>query len=318
MTASTWLRLIATALALSVPATARAEFPDRPIRIIVPWAAGGTSDLSVRKLAEITAREFKQPVVVENKPGATGVVGMVEMVRAPADGYTLALATGATVFIAPNLRAVPFDPLKDITPILNYSGSFHGVVVPADAPWRSLADILADAKSKPGTLTYATSGTYDGAHFAMLVIGQLKGVKLTNVPFSGGAPAMTAVLGKHVSFAVQAGFSEQVKAGKLRLVALLDGERMPEFPEAPTLREVDIDWEYPSIMGLVAPAGLDPAVRSKLEKAFIGAANTTEFKDYMTTIQMPMRIVDGAAFEGQIRREFVKYGKAATEYGIKQ
>ncbi len=211
-----------------------------------------------------------------------------------------------------------FDPMKDLTPIMNYSGSFHGIVVPVDSPWRSVDELLADAKSKPGVITYATSGTYDGAHFAMLVISRLRDVKFQNVPFTGGATALTAVLGRHVSFGVLAGFSEQVLAGKLRLLALLDGERMPEFPAVPTLREIGIDWEYPSIMGIVAPPGLPPAVRAKLEATFTAAARTEEFTQFMTKIQMPMRVVAGQPFEETIRREFVRYGKAANEFGIKQ
>jgi tripartite-type tricarboxylate transporter receptor subunit TctC len=306
------------AAAFLTPMAAGAAWPEKTIRIIVPWGAGGTSDLSMRKLAEITARSLGQPIVVENKPGASGTIGMAEMAKAPADGYTLALATGATVFIAPNLRATPFDPAKDITPIMNYSGSYHGIVVPADSPWKSVDDLLAEAKAKPGVLTYATSGTYDGAHFGMLVISRLKDVRFVHVPFTGGATAMTAVLGRHVSFAVQAGFSEQVKAGKLRLIGLLDGDRMAEFPEAPTLREIGIDWEYPSIMGIVGPARLPPAVRSRLETALLEAARTKEFQDYMQTIQMPMRLADSKEFEAVIQREFARYGKAAAEYGIKQ
>lgn len=312
-----WIHLLAVVLGLS-PAVGQAEFPERSIRIIVPWGAGGTSDLSMRKLASIVSRDVRQPIIIENKPGATGVVGTSELARAPADGYTLALATGATVFIAPNLRPIPFDPVKDLTPILNYSGSYHGIVVPVDASWRTLDELLADARTRSSPLTYATSGTYDGAHFAMLVVGRLKGVKLVNVPFQGGATALTALLGRHVSFAVLAGFSEQVRTGKLRLIALLDGDRMQEFPDVPTLREVGIEWEYPSIMGVVGPAGMPAPVRSRLESAFFKAASTPEFKEYMTSIQMPMRLVDGKRFDEQIRREFARYGKAAAEYGIKQ
>ena len=129
---------------------------------------------------------------------------------------------------------------------------------------------------------------------------------------------MTALLGGHVGFAVLAGFPEQVKSGKLRLLAILDGERMPEFPEVPTLKEAGVDWEYPSIMGVVAPAGLPEVRARRLETAFTNAAETPEFKDFMVTIQMPMRILASGPFKEQIRREFIRYGKAAAEYGIKQ
>ena len=302
-------------LALAQPAAA---FPDKPIRVIVPWGAGGTSDLSMRKIGEIAARSLGQPVVIENKPGASGVIGMAEMAKAAPDGHTLALATGATVFIAPNLRAVPFDPQKDLTPVINYSGSYHGIVVPAESPWKSLDDLLADAKAKPGVLTFATAGTYDGAHFAMLVISRLKDLKFVHVPFQGGPTAMTALLGRHVSFGGMSGFAEQVRAGKLRLLALFDGDRMPEFPEVPTLREAGVDWEYPSIMGIVGPAGLAPAARARLEKVFSDAANTEEFKAYMATIQMPMRVMSGKEFEEMLQRELMRYRQAAVDYGIKQ
>ncbi len=308
----------ALGVALLAQGQPAAAFPDKPIRVIVPWGAGGTSDLSMRKIAEIAARGLGQPVVVENKPGASGVVGMAEMAKATPDGHTIALATGATVFIAPNLRQVPFDPVKDLTPIINYSGSYHGIVVPAASPWKTLADLLADAKAKPGVLTFATAGTFDGGHFAMLVLSRMQDLKFVHVPFQGSATAMTAMLGQHVSFGVISGFTEQVRAGQLRLLALLDGDRMEEFPDVPTLREAGIDWEYPSIMGVVGPAGLAPAARARLEKALGEAAATEEFRAYMRTIQMPMRMMDGKAFEAMLGRELQRYRKAAVDYGIRQ
>ena len=303
------------AMLMSVSA-ARADYPEKPVRVIVPWAAGGTSDLSMRKLAELVSRKLGQPFVVENKPGATGVTGLSELAGSAPDGYTLALATGATVFIAPNVRQVAFDPLSDLTPIMNYSGSYHAVVVRSEAPWKTLDELLAVAKEAPNTVTYATSGSYDGAHFSMLVASELSGAAFVNVPFSGSATAMTALLGGHVAFGVMSGFSSQVNAGKLRLLALLDGDRMPEFPDVPTLKEDGIDWEYPSIMGVVGPKAMPDDLRGKLEETFLEAAGSTEFQDYMVTIQMPMRIQDGATFTGVIERESARYKKAAEDLGI--
>ena len=302
-------------LAAAIPAHAQ-QYPEKPIRVIVPWAAGGTSDLSMRKLAELVSRELGQPLVVENKPGATGVSGLTELAASAPDGYTLALATGATVFIAPNVREIAFNPLTDLTPIINYSGSYHGVLVRDESPWQTLDDLLAAAKETPKAITYATSGSYDGAHFSMLVAGKLTDTEFVNVPFSGSATAMTALLGGHVAFGVMSGFAPQVGSENLRLLALLDGDRMQEFPDVPTLREAGIDWEYPSIMGVVGPKGLPEDILSTLEGTFLAAAGSAEFQEYMATIQMPTRIQDGAAFTDVIERESARYAQAAQEYGI--
>lgn len=292
------------------------DFPQKPIHVIVPWAPGGTTDLSVRKLAEVAEGILGQPVVVENRPGGTGSNGTDAVVNSAKDGYTLASVTAAPIMIVPVTRKVAYDPLTDLVPIMNYSGSFHAIVVPADSPYQSLEDLVAFGKESPGVATFATSGVHDGSHFSVLYVEDESGAKFTNVPFNGGATAIAAVLGKHVSFGALAGWADYVRSGQLRALAVLDGFRDPTFPDVPTLRELGYDWEYSSIMGLMAPEGTPEAVVGTLETAFVEAADTQEFKDFLASINLPERYMDRAEFTDMLQRSLPFYREMATELGI--
>lgn len=299
-------------------ASTAADFPTKPIKIIVPWGPGGTTDLSCRKLASISEKALGQSIIVENRPGATGTNGITEVVNSKPDGYTIASVTAAPIMIVPNIRKIKYDPLKDLRPIMNYSGSYHGVVVPKEAPWKSFQELVEFGKKNPGLATYSTAGTYDGSHFSIIYVEDKSGAKFTNVPFVGGATARAAVMGRHVSFAVAAGWADHVKSGDLRLLAILDGTRDPNFSYAPTLRDIGYDWEYSSIMGFMAPAKTPNEVVAKLEKTFLDAAETKEFLDFMKSINMPMRIMNAQEFGRLINSTVPFYGEMAKKLGIRQ
>lgn len=310
--------LALAAMAASLGATSAQDFPQKPIHIIVPWAPGGTTDLSARKLSEIAEGILGQPVVVENRPGGTGTNGIDGVVNSTPDGYTLASVTAAPIMIVPVTRKVAYDPLTDLVPIMNYSGSFHAIVVPSEAPYQTLDDLVAFGKENPGVSTFATSGVHDGAHFSVLYVEDKSGAKFTNVPFNGGATAIAAVLGRHVSFGALAGWADYVRSGQLRALAVMDGFRDPNFPDVPTLRELGYDWEYSSIMGLMAPKGTPDEVVGTLEAAFIQAAETEEFKEFLAGINLPERMMDRAEFSAMLNRSLPFYRKMATELGIGQ
>jgi tripartite-type tricarboxylate transporter receptor subunit TctC len=312
------LALALTASVATAGSVLAQDFPTKPIRIVVPWAPGGTTDLSCRKLAQIAEGILGQPIVVENRPGATGTNGIDDVVRSPADGYMLASVTAAPIMIVPVTRDIGYDPLTDLVPIMNYSGSFHGIVVPAESPWQSFEELVAFGKDNQGVATYATSGTYDGSHFSVLYVEDQSGAKFTNVPFTGGATAIAAVLGRHVSFGVLAGWADHVRNGDLRLLGVVDGFRDPTFPDAPTLREMGYDWEYSSIMGLMAPAGTPEDVVQKLETAFIEAAETAEFKGFLASINLPERYMDRAEMGAMLQRSLPFYAEMVEQLGIKQ
>ncbi|MGE4527552.1 MAG: tripartite tricarboxylate transporter substrate binding protein [Rhodospirillaceae bacterium] len=293
-----------------------ADYPSQPIKVLIPFAAGGTTDVSFRKLGSIVEKTLKQPIVIENKPGGSGTIAIGTVARSKPDGYTLGAITSSPAFITPGLRDVGYDPAKDLTPILNYSGPHHGVVVLASSKWKTMADLIADAKANPGTITYGTAGTFAGAHISFLYLEHLTGAKFTHVPFKGQSPATAALLGGHVSMALVPAYADYVKAGKVRVLADMDVSRDPEIPDVPTWHELGYDWEFPSVVGLVAPANLPEDIRAKLEAAFMQAAATPEFKEFMDKVHQPVRLMDGAAFGKLIVKNALAYKKAITDLGL--
>lgn len=292
------------------------DYPSQPIKVLIPFAAGGTTDVSFRKLGSIVEKILKQPIVVENKPGGSGTIAIGTVARAKPDGYTLGAITSSPAFITPGLRDVGYDPAKDLTPILNYSGPHHGVVVSAASKWKTMADLIADAKANPGTITYGTAGTFGGAHVSFLYLERLTGAKFTHVPFKGQSPAIAALLGGHVSMALVPAYADYVKAGKVRVLADMDVSRDPDIPDVPTWNELGYDWEFPSVVGVVGPAKLPEAIRAKLESAFLQGAATAEFKEFMAKVHQPIRPMDGATFGKLISKNASAYKKAITELGL--
>lgn len=307
------LALLAS-LALT-PLTAMAEdaYPSRPITLVVPYGAGGTTDISARQMALMAEKLLGQPIVVENQPGASGTNAMRTVAAADADGYTLIATTSSPSFVTPALRPVGYDTLTDFTPILNYSGPFHGVLVPTSSPYNTLAELVAGAKA--GTVTYGTAGAMGGAHLAFASMAKETGSQLQHVPFDGAAKATAAVLGGHVDVALVPAYRDLVKDGQLRLLGVLDGTNDPDFPDAPTLKGAGYAAEFPSIVGILAPDGTDPAIIAKLEETFTQVASSDEFKTFMTGLSQPVRIMSGADLAKTIEENLNAYREIAKEMG---
>ena len=299
-------------------ATATAQsYPTRAITIVVPYGAGGTTDVSARQLSTMLEKVLGQPVVVENQPGASGTNAMRAVAAAKPDGYTLIATTSSPSFVTPALRPVGYDPIKDFAPILNYSGPYHGVVVKADSPYKSLQDLVSAAKSgKP--VTYGTAGAMGGAHLAFTAVGNQSGAKLQHVPFKGSAPASAAVLGGHVDVALIPAYRDHVRGGQLRLLAVLDGTRDPDFPMIPTLKESGYAVEFPSIVGVLAPAGTDPAVIAKLEQSMGQVVASAEFAAFMTKLGQPVRLMSGQELKNTIATNLNEYRELAKSMGKTQ
>ena len=225
-------------LAPASAARAQARFPERPIRLIVPWAAGGPADGGFRILAEASAKKLGQPVVVENKAGASGVLGAIALQEAKPDGYVIS-QMHMSVLRQPLLNPqLPYHPINDLTYILQITGFVMGVVVRAEAPWRTLPELLEYAKANPGKLNYGTLGIGSTQHLAMERVGLANGLTWTHAPYRGTADTLRALLGGEIDFASEAsGWAPMVAAGKLRLLAVFTAERAKRFPEAPTVRE---------------------------------------------------------------------------------
>src|SRR5687767_12344989 len=259
--------LFAAALAVVAGSAAAQGFPTRTITLICPWPAGGPTDLHLRKVAELGAKQLGQPVIVENRPGGSGMNGPANMAKtARPDGYTIAQLP-ITAYRVPHMQKVDWDPIGDFTYIIGISGYTFGIVVKADSPIKSFQDLIAYAKANPGRLSYGTPGTGTSLHLAMEEIGARAGVKFLHVPFKGQADSAQALLGGHIMAQVDStGWARQVDAGTFRLLATL-GDRRTRW-NAPTVKELGIDTVSNSPYGFVGPKGMPPEVVKRLHDAF--------------------------------------------------
>ena len=244
------------------------DFPSRPVTLIVPWPAGGSTDLAMRALATSTEKYLGQPIVIENKPGAAGTLGASAMITAKPDGYTVTQIP-ITVFRYPHMAQVGYNPLTDLTYLIGISGYTFGVVVQAEAPWKTWQDLIAYARANPGKLSYGTPGANTSLHITMEDIAQRDGIKWVQVPFKGNADNMTALLGGHIQLSADAtGWGPHVDAGKMRLLVTWGGQRTKRWSEVPTLKELGYDIVSTSPYGIAGPKGMDPKVAKVLHDAF--------------------------------------------------
>ena len=259
----------AGAAAIALPGIVRAQaFPARPIHYICPWPAGGSTDAVIRSLAESAGRTLGATIIVDNKPGAGGMLGANELVNARPDGYTLSQLPHG-VFRIPHMQKTQFDTLKDFTWIACLTGYTFGLVVPAASPIKSIRELVEYAKANPEKFTYGSTGTGTSPHLAVEEFAQRAGIKLTHVPFKGNADNMQAVLGGHVMAASDAtGWGPHVDAGKLRLLATYGSKRTKRWPNIPTLDELGYQTVSDSPFGVCGPKGMDPAVVRTLHDAF--------------------------------------------------
>ena len=259
----------AGAATLALPSLGLAQaFPARPIRYICPWPAGGSTDAVIRAIAESAAKTLGQQIIVDNKPGAGGMLGANELVSAKPDGYTLSQLPHG-VFRIPHMQKTTFDTLNDFTWIACLTGYTFGLVVPAEGPIKSVADLVAYAKANPGKFTYGSTGTGTSPHLAMEEFAQRAGITLNHIPFKGNADNMQAILGGHTMGASDAtGWAPHVASGKLRLIATYGSKRTKRWPEVPTLTELGYKTVSESPFGVCGPKGMDPAITRTLHDAF--------------------------------------------------
>jgi tripartite-type tricarboxylate transporter receptor subunit TctC len=236
--------------------------------LIIPFPAGGSTDALLRPLASAASKHLGQPIVIENRPGATGTLGVTTMVQSKPDGYTLAQIP-ITVFTAAHMGDLRFDPRKDITYIIHLTGFTFGLVVRSDTPWKTVEDFLAHARAHPGEVTYASSGPASSGHLSMERLAELARVKLLHVPFKGMAEGLTALLGGHVhALATSSGWAAQVESGKLRLLATFSPTRTQRWPSVPTMKELGYDVVITSPYGIGGPRAMDPRVVERIHSAF--------------------------------------------------
>jgi tripartite-type tricarboxylate transporter receptor subunit TctC len=248
--------LLAAAICALAGAAQAQQFPTRPVTLVVPWPAGGSTDIGMRALASATEKHLGQSIVIENKPGAGGTIGPANMAaNARPDGYTVAQLP-ITVFRLPFIQKTSFDPTKDFTYVIHITGYTFGVVVKADAPWKTFQELLDYAKANPGKLNYGTPGAGTSLHITMEQIAKQKDLKWTHVPFKGVAESMNALLGGHIDVVSDStGWAGAVNGGQARLLVTWGAARTKNWPDVPTLKDVGIDLISNSPFGIGGPRG---------------------------------------------------------------
>lgn len=295
--------VIVLALAALVPGAAAQEpYPSRPVTIVVPFPPGGIADLTARPLAPALERILKQPVVVVNKAGAAGAVGTQSVAVARPDGYTLLVAL-VSISSTPEVDALfgrtPVYTRDQFVGIARLNADPPMLVVGADTPWKSVRDVVEDARRRPGQITYSSSGFYGASHVPMEMFLQAAGIQMRHLPTTGGAPAMTAVLGGHAAMwaSPPAIAAPHLQAGKIRALATWGATRLAAFPDVPTMKELGYDVEYYLWAGLFAPRGVPASVVQTLRDATRKAVQDPEFRSAMEKVRTPIAYQDADEFK---------------------
>jgi len=292
--------------ALAAPALARAEgdYPNRTIRLVIPWPPGASADAFLRIMAEQTGKRLGQSMVPDNKPGANGSLSGVALKDARPDGYTLGQIHTGTFRAALMTDKPAYDPLNDFTYIIQLSGSVHGIVVRTDSPYKTFEDLVAAAKADPEKLTYGTFGQASVQNLVMVDLQQRLGIKMTHVPYKGGSDLYNGLLGSQIdAIADASGWIPLVQSGKFRLLVVWGSKRLPLFPEVRTLREAGIDLEVNSPYGVCGPKGMDAAIVKKIHDAMKDALFDPATQAVMNTYNMPTLYLDTAAYDKAARAQ---------------
>jgi tripartite-type tricarboxylate transporter receptor subunit TctC len=304
---SALFRVIALAIAFAGSTFALAAYPDHPIKVIVPFAPGGGTDLVARTLSVPMSEDLKQSIVIDNKPGGSTIIGTDALAKSPADGYTLVVATLAHA-VNPSLKAkLPYSQDKDFAPVILVGISPNVVVVSADSPYKTFQEFLAAAKANPGKLSYASQGGGTSAHLAGELFNSIAGTKLTHVPYKGAGPALTDVIGGQVDvmFATASAVGSLVESGKLRALAVttLTRSTTPLLAKLPTVAESGVPgYSAGSWYGYFAPAGTPPAVINRLNASIKKGTQTSAFKARVES--------EGLIIKAGTPEEFAKFVKA--------
>ena len=290
--------------ALATPALAQSEIPNRPIRLIIPWPPGASADVFLRTSADQARKRLGVQVVPETKPGANATLGAVAIKDARPDGYTIAQIHTGVFRAAWAIDKPSYNPLTDFNYIIQLSGSAHGIVVRADSPWQTLQQLLDDARAHPGKLTYGTFGPASIQNIVMVDIQQRLGIEMTHVPYRGGGELYTGLMSRQIDVVADAsGWAQLVQDGTFRLLAVWAGQRMPRFPQVPTLQECGIDLVVNSPYGLAGPHGMDPAVVRKLHDALKEALFDPTTREVMARFNMPLLYLPTAEYDAASRRQ---------------
>ena len=317
-----WFRIVAAAVAMSAAggvAAAQSPFPSKPVHIFVPYAAGGGVDILARTLGDVVSRQWGQTVVVENRPGAGGVVASQALVASPPDGYTLiVVASGHATnpFLYPK---IPYDTFKDFTPISLLASSPNILLVRTDSPFKTLGDMIAQARSKPGSLSFGHAGTGTSTHLAGELLKNLAKIDLNAIPYKGGAPSINDLLGGQIPMSFNNGPESvgQLEAGTVRALAVTTASRASFLPNVPSMAETVPAYDTEVWWGLLGPAAMPADLIAKLSHDFVAALNTDPVKERLGKLGASPIGSSPLEFDAKIRADARKWGPIIEAAGMK-
>ena len=307
----------------ALPMLARADgraYPTKAVTIVVPFAAGQSGDVLARILSEPLGRMWGKSLIVENRVGAGGTIGSQFVAKAAPDGYTLLLGSSGPMAIAPNLiKSAGYDPRKDFTPIMNVAGVAQALVVPANSKYRTVQDLVADAKARPGKLSYGSGGNGSTQHLTMEMLKQRAGISMVHIPYKGTTPAYTDLIGGNLDllFDSAPGVVPFLQSDKVRVLAVSTAARMPAWPNVPTMAESGFaGFDVLGWLGIVAPRGLDPAIQKQLNEDLKAALATDSVKATLGRLGMIAVGNSPEEFGRYIDTELTKFGDVIRKGGI--
>jgi len=310
-----WILAVACAILIGALPAGAQEWPTKPIEVVVGYAPGGGTDMVARAIADVAAKYVGQPLVVNNKPGATGIIGSQYVFNSKPDGYTLVVAGGSETVSVPHFKSLPFNPITDFDPVIRLMVERIGFYVKTDSPWKTMKDFIADAKQNPEKYSYATAGLGGMHHATMLVTEKRTGIKLTHVPHKGGAETLTALAGGHVNVAMASPNEAYalVQGGRVRCLAISALERSPTEPNAPTMRELGYDVYIDNQKGFVYPKGVPQPIRQKFHDAVKKAYDDPQFRASADKLKLELSYLNGEDFRKALKSMYDQIGDSVKK-----
>jgi tripartite-type tricarboxylate transporter receptor subunit TctC len=317
-----WVRMAAAAATLWLAAgavAAQSSFPSRAVHIFVPYPAGGGVDVLARTLGDVVSKQWGQSVVIENRPGAGGLIASQALAASPPDGYTLIVVASGHATNAFLYPKIPYDTFKDFTPISLLASSPNVLLVRADSPFRTIGDMIAAAKAKPGSLSFAHSGTGTSTHLAGELLKNLAGIDLNAIPYKGGAPAINDLLGGQIPMSFNNGPESvgQLAANTVRALAVTTATRAPFLPDVPSMSEAVPGYDTEVWWGLLGPGGMPPDLVAKISRDFVAALNTDDVKARLNKLGSVPIGSSPEKFDAKIHADYDKWGPIIKAAGMK-
>jgi len=307
-------------MALAGYASAQQAYPDRPVRIIVPYAPGSSLDVLGRLVGQKLSGILGQPVIVDNRPGGNTVIGSEALVKSPPDGYTLLLVVNTHAIIPNLLPALPYDAIRDFAPVATVTSTELVLVLHPSVPANSLQEFIALAKARPGQLNYASAGSGSTTHLAAEMFNMMAGVRMQHIPYKGAGPALTDLVGGQVQlfFTAPIVTIPYIKTGKLKVIAISGETRLPSLPQVPTFSEAGLPgFDVKVWYGVLAPAGTSKAIIERLSSGLAKVMAMTDFKESLVSQGMEPFVSTPEQFGALIRADVAKYAKVIKSAGIK-